>query len=151
MQNSNDGVVRDVYSKPEGSFYMGFSALIAKKLGTRVPDELAPISFISKTLSGKPTFAAYPAHTVKNFPKEWFAGKIVLIGVDLPHSNQIRTPLTAAFRTSKVTIPSIILHAYALAQFLENQAVSKIGRLIGRLSVPAPIQVGILFVAFTGI
>jgi adenylate cyclase len=165
-RNDSDSVVRDVYTKSGGSAHMGFAALIAKKLGAHVPDGLVPISFISKTITGDPAFASYPAHTVKILPKEWFAGKIVLIGVDLPHSDRVRTPLAAAVGTPKITIPGVMVHAHALAQFLENRNVSKagwlfglslvfvctiFGLLIGRLSVSTPLQVSILFATIVGI
>ncbi len=61
-------------------------------------------------------FATYPAHTLKFLPRKWLAGKVVLVGADLPHSDRHHTPLSLG---AGKTLPGVELHAQAYAQLLE--------------------------------
>lgn len=63
-------------------------------------------------------FPLYPAHLIPLLPDAWFAGKIVLIGTDLPTIDRHPTPLVAGQGSAAGTIPGVLIHAHILAQRL---------------------------------
>lgn len=63
-------------------------------------------------------FPLYPAHLIPLLPDAWFAGKIVLIGTDLPTIDRHPTPMVAGRGSAAGTIPGVLIHAHILAQRL---------------------------------
>lgn len=63
-------------------------------------------------------FTLYPAHLIPLLPDAWFAGKIVLIGTDLPTIDRHPTPMVAGQGSAAGTIPGVLIHAHILAQRL---------------------------------
>lgn len=63
-------------------------------------------------------FPLYPAHLIPLLPDAWFAGKIVLIGTDLPTIDRHPTPMVAGQGSAAGTIPGVLIHAHILAQRL---------------------------------
>lgn len=69
--------------------------------------------------AGMPTpFALYPAQHVALLPDDWFSGKTVLIGTDLPTIDRHPTPMVAGLGSAAGTIPGVVIHAHVLAQRL---------------------------------
>ncbi|MEP4885401.1 MAG: adenylate/guanylate cyclase domain-containing protein, partial [Alphaproteobacteria bacterium] len=99
----------------------GFSLAIAGALGHAAPDDGRPLVWRGAPAdTNKATFARFPIHSATLLPDAWFADKIVLIGADLPDSDRHRTPYAAVFDPDLSNIPGVVIHAHALAQFLEG-------------------------------
>jgi CHASE2 domain-containing sensor protein len=79
-------------------------------------------------------------------PKAWFAGKIVLVGSDLPHSDRFSTPLSTAFGETGGPIPGVVIHAHALAQILDARLAPRASLAMEIVLVVVLALVG-LFVA----
>ena len=86
-------------------------------------------------------FPHYPAHTVAFLPQDWFSGKYVLIGTDLPGTDRHATPLASLQGVEAGDLPGIEIHAYVLAQLLSGRA----------LAVPTFAQSIGLLVLFAGV
>ena len=67
--------------------------------------------------TGTPAFPTYPAHLVPLLPADWFAGRIALIGIDLPLDDRHRTPLSVAYGPTS----GVEIHAHMLNQLLEGR------------------------------
>jgi adenylate cyclase len=70
---------------------------------------------------GQGPFPKYPAHTVPHLPKDWFAGKYVLIGTDLPEVDRHPTPLVSASGAAAGHMAGLEVHAHVLAQLLSGR------------------------------
>ncbi|EEE46647.1 adenylate/guanylate cyclase domain-containing protein [Roseibium alexandrii] len=86
-------------------------------------------------------FPRYPAHTVAFLPQDWFSGKYVLIGTDLPGTDRHATPLASLQGVQAGNLPGIEIHAHVLAQLLSGRA----------LAVPTFAQSIGLLVLFAGV
>jgi adenylate cyclase len=75
-------------------------------------------------------FTAYPAHAAAMLPPAWFAGKYVLIGVDLPFDDRHTTPFAVPNGVTAGTLPGVVIHAHGLAQVLAGDRV---------IAVPTPV------------
>jgi len=91
---------------------------------------------------GSDAFPMYPAHTVLLLPKEWFAGKHVLIGTDLPAVDRHPTPLTSLRGAAAGSLAGIEVHAHILAQLLSGRSlpVPTFPQSVGLLGVFAVIS-----------
>ncbi|HUO93198.1 MAG TPA: adenylate/guanylate cyclase domain-containing protein [Rhizomicrobium sp.] len=67
------------------------------------------------------TFRQYPARFVDELPKDWFAGKIVLVGMDVPGIDRLRTPFTSLLRDVEGGVPDVVVQAHAVSQLLGNR------------------------------
>ena len=124
-----DGVVRafPVYLSTNGTNQLGFAAKISRTIGIELPDQLIlPIDFKRGPDADTPLFASYPAHAVHLLPREWFEGKIVLIGFELGFEDRHPTPLTRG-RSSLEQLPGVQIHAQALAQLLDERSIIRTG------------------------
>jgi class 3 adenylate cyclase len=125
VKDTVDGVVRIfpiryLSSHPDG---LGFVAQIAKTLGLKLPEQnILPIDFKYGPDSETALFPIYPAHTVTLLPKEWFAGKIVLIGFELGIEDRHSTPLTRG-RVAAAELTGVQIHAQALKQLLDKREI----------------------------
>ncbi len=122
IKDITDGTVRGLYvSRPDTTpRQLGFATAIVKALGLDVPDHDLELVYRPPPGHGKSAFKSYPAHTIRYLPKSWLAGKIVLIGADLPLSDRHRTVFSAAWGTKDGTLPGVRIHAHALSQLLDN-------------------------------
>ncbi len=128
IKSTADNVVRDVVLRRrlEGEETMGLVAALASKLGIVLPDQDSlGIRFWYGPDRDTPPFRVFEAQVVKLLPAEWFAGKIVLIGVELDLEDRHETPLTSVSGTGNLT-PGVIIHAYALAQLLDGTQVHRL-------------------------
>lgn len=66
-------------------------------------------------------FRQYPARFVEQLPNSWFAGKIVLIGMEVPGIDRLRTPFTSLLRDKDGGVPDVVVQANAVSQLLHNK------------------------------
>ena len=102
-----DGVVRWIFpgATVGGEWKPGFVGMLAKVLGLPVPEGDVALACRGGPGVGTSAFRVYPAHTVALLPKDWFAGKVVLIGSDLPLVDRHRTPFVAALGSQEGNLP----------------------------------------------
>ncbi|MFZ1640848.1 MAG: adenylate/guanylate cyclase domain-containing protein [Candidatus Contendobacter sp.] len=125
-----DGVVRQMFPgriAPDGQFAPGLAAALA---GVAITDAeihlryrgLAPGAAADDLASA---FKRYPAHMAAVLPAAWLAGKIVLIGADLPASgdDMRKTPFATLLGNQKGQMPGVVIQAHAVAQLLEGRWV----------------------------
>lgn len=66
-------------------------------------------------------FRQYPARFVEQLPNDWFAGKIVLIGMEVPGIDRLRTPFTSLLRDKDGGVPDVVVQANAVSQLLHDR------------------------------
>ncbi len=143
----SDGVVRRIFSYhfQSGGRIKDFASTLAEALGADVPfRSVRRLAYRPGAEGGSPPFKSFPAHTVKFLPKPWLAGKIVLIGSDLPHSDRFRTPMEDG------TVSGIFIFAHALAQLLDGRRPPGLG-LGAEAGLAAALALFGLILAGTGI
>ena len=114
-----DGVLRHLpeIQDKQGRIVPTFAQVLAN------PDMFRPLKTgrilyqPGEAVGGSP-FTNYPAHTVALLPPEWFKGKIVLIGTNLPIIDRHLTPIAASQGSEDGTLPGIEVHAHILNQIL---------------------------------
>ena len=131
-RDSFDGVVRDFFAgRQSGDEYVpGFSSAMAQVAGAGQPDERQSLVYYRTENSEPYPFPAYPAHAAALLPAKWFAGKLVLIGVDLPLDDRHRTPFAALIGVKEGTLPGVVIHGHKLAQILNGDRSLPAGPLI---------------------
>ena len=123
-----DAVVRGRFAgrQIDGDWRPGFAAALAEAANTQPPRGDAPMVFY-RSGDGEPfAFTAYPAHTAGLLPPQWFEGKFVLVGVDLPIEDRHATPFILPNGVVAGTLPGVEIHAHLLAQFLRGDAVRQL-------------------------
>lgn len=126
-----DGVVRKLFPgriAPNGRFTPGFAVALA---GVAPPDAEIPLRYrglapdVAADDLGS-TFRHYPAHLANALPAAWLAGKIVLVGAELPTSgdDMRKTPFAALLGNQKGQMPGVMIQAHALAQLLEERRLT---------------------------
>jgi class 3 adenylate cyclase len=85
-----------------------------------------------------PPFPIYPSQAVPYLPDEWFKGRIVLIGEDVPSIDRHRTPMAVVSDDDDGMMPGVIVQAHAISQFLD-------GRNAGRVAPAAGVAITLLF------
>lgn len=130
-----DAVVRGRFAgrHDDGAWRPGFAAALAQSAGVDVPRADAPMVYYRNEDSEPFAFPTYPAQIANVLPPQWFAGKHVLIGADLPIEDRHATPFIVPNGVVAGTLPGIEIHAHLLAQFLAGDAV--IERGTGALTV----------------
>lgn len=115
-----DGVVRHVplARADRGERLSTFASVLAGEAGASSNAVMTSRSRILYGNTAAAPFTLYPAHLVSLLPDAWFAGKIVLIGTDLPTIDRHPTPLVAGRGSEAGTIPGVLVHAHILAQHL---------------------------------
>ena len=119
-----DGVVRRIHpgtADDTGAFHPSFPVVIAEALGHAPPRQPVRLLYRGRPDSKAPAFPLYPAHVAAQLPKQWLAGKVVLVGADLPFDDRHRTPFAVAFGGSEGMFSGVRLHAEALAQFMDRR------------------------------
>ncbi|MGI9263319.1 MAG: CHASE2 domain-containing protein, partial [Gammaproteobacteria bacterium] len=116
-----NGVIRSSFDgrSIDGSMTPGFAYRLAQLSGVAPPTERIKLVF-GLTDDGSAMFRQYPAHTAHLLPSEWLAGKIILVGADMPQGDRHRTPLAMALGRTQVTTPGVVIHAHILAQILSD-------------------------------
>ena len=140
VKDQGDGVVRWIYPGQifDGTWTPGLAHALVHSLVHPLVHPLAQdingephrdartITYHHQPAPHTPAFRIYPAHLVKTLPSEWFTGRIVLIGADLPLIDRHRTPF-AATRGADGVLPGVVIHAHTLAQLLDERRVPRVG------------------------
>lgn len=123
-----DGVVRHLprerteHGETIRTFTQALTEAARQPADTRAGDTRSRILYgngVKTPNDGVPgPFTLYPAHLIPLLPDAWFAGKIVLIGTDLPTIDRHPTPMVAGQGSAAGTIPGVLIHAHILAQRL---------------------------------
>ncbi len=113
------GTVRHLYpgERREAGFQPSFAAALANAVG-RVPPTAPQLLYYRLPKNRAPAIRSFPAQSLQALPAEWFAGRVVLLGADLPNQDTFRTPLSVA--QSGATMAGIFIHAQALAQIFDG-------------------------------
>ena len=139
-RDPGDGVVRRRFGgrNEAGAWRPGFAAAIAQAAGIannrandrandRAEDRGEGLLVYYRTQEAAPfAFPAYPAHAAALLPPSWFAGKFVLVGVDLPNDDRHPTPFALLNGTTAGSLPGLAIHAHALAQLLRGEAIREL-------------------------
>ena len=75
-------------------------------------------------------FRQYPARFVEQLPTDWFAGKVVLIGMEVPGIDRLRAPFTSLLRDKEGGVPDVVVQAHAVSQLLRNRPPPSTGATI---------------------
>lgn len=148
--DDDDGIVRWQQfgrSTPDGRLSPGFAAALAERLspGSAGGKEgIAPLAYSRKKPGEPADFTTFPAHTLKFIPNDWLAGKIVLVGADMPHTDRHRTPFSALGAQAGI-MPGIAIHAHGLNHILAGIRLTESPPWVG---IPIAIVVSVL-TAFT--
>jgi len=157
---------RDLHGRALASFPAAVVAAAGGESGQAVAAEPVPLAFRQPPSADERAFRSFPAHLVPLLPKAWFAGKIVLIGADLPHTDRHRIPLSTVLGNREGSLPGVHIHANAVAQLLDGRiaaairptveiatvAVAGVGALlIGGINVAASLQIGLGVAFFAGL
>jgi adenylate cyclase len=126
-----DGVVRGLFAGREsgGVWRPSFVDAIAGA-GRAGPSAIRSDLAYFRTQHATPhEFPVYPAHLARLLPMQWFSGKYVLIGADLPLDDRHLTPFAALNGVKIGTLPGVVIHAHALAQSLVGAQIVRAGAL----------------------
>lgn len=119
-KDRDDGKVRAVLLRRsrKGQETPGFATAMAEVLGAPVPrGRILDLRYRKGPHPETPAFKMYPAHLLSVLPRDWFTGRVVLLGTDLALEDRHTTPLSL---WSKRTMPGVEIHAHALVQLLED-------------------------------
>ncbi len=122
----SDGGVRrhdPVRIGPDGP-QRSLAAALAAIVGVDPPETSFHLGYRGRPDASTPPFATYPAEAASLLPDDWLAGKLVLIGADLPHADRIRTPFSIAGASDMAGVEA---HAHALDHMLEGRAAPRLG------------------------
>lgn len=131
-------VVRWIYPGREwqGTPIEGFPEAVARAAGHRVAvDAPLPLAYRQPPDRETPAFRSFAAHQLPLLPKAWFAGKIVLIGSDLPHIDQHRTPAATVYSGKQGSLPGVAVHAHAVAQLIDGREAPSISPVSDAITV----------------
>jgi len=128
IKDVTDATVRGLYVRRDGdsSHKLGFAAALVEALGLPIPSQNIELEYRSPPGPGQSAFKSYPAQTIQFLPKSWLAGKIVLIGADLPLNDRHRTVFSAARGAREGNLSGVRIHAHALSQLLDNRRANKL-------------------------
>ncbi len=119
-----------------------FADALVRAAGVVQSDPSGPgggrILYATDGAGGPFRFPVYPAHQAALLPDAWFAGKIVLIGSDLPDSDRHPTPFSSGVGAGAGALPGVLIHAHMLAD----------ARSPGQLAVMSPwMRIALAFLA----
>jgi adenylate cyclase len=114
-----DGVVRYVYpSEPTATGSKpSFAAALASAVGASPAAAPQRVYYRVPREGEPPPLREFPANSVATLPAAWIAGRVVLIGANLPTQDRFRTPLSV-LGGAQSTMAGVEIHAEALAQLL---------------------------------
>lgn len=154
-KDRDDGIVRDIFPGKEidGVWQPAFAPAMALLAGAHPPRRAVPYAMAPLTPERPLGARVFTAEDVKLLPPAWLAGKIVLVGFDLPLADRHRSPAIALHGAQAGTLPGVVLHAHALAHLLSGRdlaapsmpwqivvvaAMAAAGALAARISLPLP-------------
>ena len=138
-RDREDGTVREAFPGryEAGIWRSSFSGALAEALEAASIKEPFRVHYRLGPDLETPPFLEVPIIGVKFMKPELLAGKIVLIGADLPFEDRFRTPRAAGWGTQRGTLPGLLIHAHVLAQLLAHERGP-------RTSLPTEIATAIL-------
>jgi class 3 adenylate cyclase/CHASE2 domain-containing sensor protein len=168
MTDPYQGAVRWIYPgrEEDGKMIPGLVGALLSAIGITPPDRPITLAYRPPPEPGGSPFRTFPAHALKLLPKAWFAGKIVLIGPDLPQIDRHRTPQTVENLGMISKTPGVVIHAHALAQLLDGRKAPEIhlgveiatvlvcavvAMLIASLDLPVGVHTAIGVTAFLSV
>lgn len=168
VKDADTGVVQWLFpgKRLDGRYVPGLPVALAAARGVRPPDPPIPFAFQLGPDPERPRFPVYPAHRAHLIPADWIAGRVVLIGGDLPHADRHPTPQSVLRGQDLGARPGVFLHAQAVAQLLEGRrlvvadgparvALALAAALLGLAAIAAPagvaVRLGLLGLALAGI
>lgn len=120
MTDPHDGTVRTMIIRSgnsNGISELSLAAALVNVLDIGLPEKSRlPINFRGLPDDGGLRFATFPAHSIQYLPDDWFEGRIVLVGADLPLDDRHRTPLSIG--ANGASMAGVHIHAHALSQLL---------------------------------
>ena len=120
------GVVR--WNRPHGTAggtrQPSFAAALAKSVGATPPAHTVRLAFHGVPNKNAEPFLTIPAHKAATLPGKWFAGKLVLIGLDTADAERHRVPPAAVAGDRPQMLAGVHVQAHALAQFLDGRRVT---------------------------
>ncbi|MDH3702414.1 MAG: CHASE2 domain-containing protein [Alphaproteobacteria bacterium] len=120
--DSADGTVR--WSHPgedlNGKWHPGFAAALAGRAGVKPSTYIIRLAFHGVPNENTLPFLTIPLHTAAGLPPKWFAGKVVLIGVDDPTARIHRV----AGSGDNGQLSDLTIQAHATAQLLAGRAAA---------------------------
>ena len=135
-----DGVLRHLPGARPGM------ATFAQVLADAGPEMPSGRILYSRAINDASPFPVYPAHLVAQLPDDWFAGKTVLIGTDLPTIDRHPTPMTTLDGSAAGTLPGVVIHAHILAQALAGLSLRPLSPLaVGIAILAAAILAAVAF------
>ncbi|CDL01171.1 Putative adenylate/guanylate cyclase [Magnetospirillum gryphiswaldense MSR-1 v2] len=122
MTDRDDGTVRQIFAGKNSlaGWRSGMVPALAEAVGrvtVNVPLPFALNPFTDSQPLGVPV---YPADAVSVLPPSWLAGKVVLVGFDLPMSDRHRSSAASLYGVRGGTLPGVVLHAHALNHLLSG-------------------------------
>jgi len=91
-----------------------------------------------------PPFPIYPAHAVAALPKEWFTGKLLLIGASLSITDRHRTPMAVVFDDARGRMPGVVIQAHSISQLLESRGAQRLSPALQALTSLAFAVLGVI-------
>lgn len=123
LVDPEDGVVRAVRLRDAGGD-PGFAAALAEVAGARLPEgRNLRIAWRTGPDPHTPAIRAYPAQALPLLPREWIAGRIVLVGALLDDADRWATPLSRL--PGEPRLSGVEIHAHAVAQLLDGESVGE--------------------------
>ena len=161
-----DGTMRwvDAGAGVDGVETPGLAAAVAEAVGADVPKGVMTLAYRTPPDRETTPFRIFPAHLVKVLPKVLHAGKIVMVGADLPLVDRFPTPMSVG--RGGETVPGVIIHAHALAQILDRRSapspdltfeivlvvgLAMLGLLIAGADLAIPAKTGAVAVLLAGL
>jgi adenylate cyclase len=111
----------------------GLAAALARLAGKPPLNPGEPVSWRGPPNADPPTFRVYPAERLTDIPKLWLAGRIVLVGADLPSLDRYPTPFRTMLGSADGALPGVIIHAHLLSQILDGRRIFPAGWAIGSI------------------
>lgn len=124
VRDDRDGTVRATLAGREvdGVFRTGMASALA---GLEDPEQRRVIC-LRRGENGEPApFPRYPAHAFHLLPDAWIAGRILLVGADLPHEDRYATSYVALDGLQAGTRPGVEIHAQAVADLIDGDNFRK--------------------------
>lgn len=149
VKDRADGTVRWIYPGAwiDGRWVPGFAGALAGIAGVEAPRQELPLVYRVGPDRATPPFRIFPAHMVAFLPREWLAGRIVLVGADLPFDDRHRTPFAAAAGSHTGSLPGVVIFAHALAQLLDGRQPPQPGPVGAALLILLAAILGMLLAA----
>lgn len=132
VRDDRDGTVRATLNGREvsGEFRPGLATALA---GQETSKPRSVIDLRRGQDGLKSPFPSYPAHSFHLLPDSWIAGKILLVGAELPHEDRYPTSFVALDGLEDGTLAGVQIHAQAIADILDGRNIQLTGFAVDTL------------------